>query len=65
MRQACHWWQKIATLSFTAMILFMSFLLILTVWAVAASIVALRSDGFGDTELARRNQPPESFPRGR
>jgi hypothetical protein len=47
------------------MILFMSFLLVLTVWAVAGSIVALRSDGFGDTELARRNQPPESFPRGR
>jgi hypothetical protein len=47
------------------MILFMSFLLALAIWAVAASLVALRADGLGDAELARRNEPPESFPRGR
>lgn len=47
------------------MILFLSILLILTIWAVAASVVALRSDGFGDAELARRNRHPEPFPPGR
>lgn len=47
------------------MILFMSVLLALVIWAVVASAVALRSDGFGDAELARRNRHPEPFPRGR
>jgi hypothetical protein len=47
------------------MILFMVFLVALIIWAVAASIVALPSDGLGDVELARRNRHPESFPRGR
>jgi hypothetical protein len=47
------------------MILFMSVLVALSIWAVAASVVALRSDGLGDVELARRNRHPEPFPRGR
>ncbi len=47
------------------MILFLSLLLVLTIWAVLASIRAVRSDGFGDAELARRNRHPEPFPRGR
>jgi hypothetical protein len=47
------------------MILFMSVLVALVIWAVAASVVALRSDGLGDVELARRNRHPEPFPRGR
>lgn len=47
------------------MILFMSILLALVIWAVAASVVALRSDGLGNVELARRNRHPEPFPRGR
>ena len=47
------------------MILFMSFLVALIIWGVAASIVALRSDGLNDVELARRNRHPEPFPRGR
>ena len=47
------------------MILFLSVLLALVIWAVAASIVALRSDGLGDVELARRNRHPEPFSRGR
>ena len=47
------------------MILFMSVLMALIIWGVAASIVALRSDGLGDVELARRNRHPEPFPRGR
>ncbi|WEO78151.1 hypothetical protein BJQ94_03680 [Cryobacterium sp. SO2] len=47
------------------MILFLSVLVALTIWAVVASVAALRSDGFGDAELARRNRHPEPFPRGR
>ncbi|WP_166787873.1 hypothetical protein [Cryobacterium adonitolivorans] len=47
------------------MVLFLSVLLALSIWAVAASIAAMRSDGFGDAELARRNRHPEPFPRGR
>ena len=47
------------------MILFLSFLLALSIWAVVASIGAMRSDGFGDTDQARRNRHPEPFPRGR
>jgi len=43
----------------------MSVLVALSIWAVAASVVALRSDGLGDVELARRNRHPEPFPRGR
>ncbi|MGY4859684.1 hypothetical protein [Cryobacterium sp. AP23] len=43
----------------------MSILVALVIWAVAASVVALRSDGLGDVELARRNRHPEPFPRGR
>ncbi|MEC5183158.1 MULTISPECIES: hypothetical protein [Cryobacterium] len=47
------------------MILFLSVLLALSIWAVAASIVTMRSDGYGEAELARRNRHPEPFPRGR
>ena len=47
------------------MILFLSLLMVLTIWAVAASIAAMRSDGYGSAELARRNRHPEPFPRGR
>ncbi|MBX0299750.1 hypothetical protein K2F54_07145 [Cryobacterium sp. 1639] len=47
------------------MILFVSLLSALVIWAVVASVVALRSDGLGDAELARRNRHPEPFPRGR
>ena len=47
------------------MILFMSVLVALVIWGIAASIVALRSDGLHDVELARRNRHPEPFPRGR
>ncbi|WP_166793191.1 hypothetical protein [Cryobacterium lactosi] len=47
------------------MILFLFLLLALSIWAVAASIHAVRSDGFGDAELARRNRHPEPFTRGR
>ena len=44
------------------MILFLSVLLALMIWAMAASVVALRSDGYGDADLARRNRHPEPFP---
>lgn len=47
------------------MILFLSLLLALLIWAVVASITAVRSDGYGDAELARRNRHPEPFTRGR
>lgn len=47
------------------MMLFLIFLLALTIWAVLASLATLRSDGLGDGELARRNRHPEPFPRGR
>ncbi|MGO4784816.1 hypothetical protein [Cryobacterium sp. W22_MBD10_FK3] len=47
------------------MILFLSVLVVLTIWAVVASLTALRSDGFGQADLARRNRHPEPFPRGR
>jgi hypothetical protein len=47
------------------MILFLILLVVLLVWAVVASVVALRSDGFGDVQLARRNRHPDPFPRGR
>jgi hypothetical protein len=47
------------------MILFMSILLALSIWAVVATVLALGSDGVGDAELARRNRHPEPFPRGR
>jgi hypothetical protein len=47
------------------MILFMSFLVALVIWAVVASVLALGSDGLNDVELARRNRHPEPFPRGR
>jgi len=47
------------------MILFLILLLALSTWAVVASLRALRSDGFGNAELARRNRHPEPFPRGR
>ncbi|WP_162942549.1 hypothetical protein [Cryobacterium soli] len=45
------------------MILFLSILLALLVWAVAAGVAALRSDGYGDVEVTRRNRLPETFPR--
>jgi hypothetical protein len=47
------------------MILFLSLMLALTIWAVVASLVALRSDGLGDVELVRRNRHPEPFARDR
>jgi hypothetical protein len=47
------------------MILFLVFLVALIIWAVAASILALGSDGLGDVALARRNRHPEPFPRER
>jgi hypothetical protein len=47
------------------MILFSIFMVALVIWAVAASISALGSDGLNDRELARRNRHPEPFPRGR
>jgi hypothetical protein len=47
------------------MILFLSVLVALTIWAVLASIVAMRTDGFGDADQALRNRHPEPFPRGR
>ncbi|MET0954570.1 MAG: hypothetical protein ABWY68_01390 [Cryobacterium sp.] len=47
------------------MILLLSVLMVLTIWAVVASLVALRSDGLGNVELARRNRHPEPFPRDR
>ncbi|QYF73856.1 hypothetical protein [Cryobacterium sp. PAMC25264] len=47
------------------MILFLSILMALLVWAVVAGLSALRSDGYGDVELTRRNRLPESFPRDR
>lgn len=47
------------------MIPLLTVLVALTVWAVVAGLLALRTDGLGEVELARRNRPPESFPRGR
>jgi hypothetical protein len=38
---------------------------VLTIWAVLASVLAMRSDGFGDVRQAQRNRHPEPFPRGR
>ena len=63
--QLCHSWQKVTRPTVSAMILFLSILLALSIWAVVASVGAMRSDGFGDAELARRNRHPEPFPRGR
>lgn len=64
-RQLCHSWQKVARPTVSAMILFLSILMALLVWAVVAGLSALRSDGYGDVELTRRNRLPESFPRDR
>lgn len=47
------------------MILLLSVLAVLALWAVVASLVALRSDGIEDGQLARRNRHPEPFPRDR
>lgn len=47
------------------MILFLTLLAALIIWAVAATLAAVRTDGFGEAESARRNRSPEPFPRER
>jgi len=47
------------------MILFLTLLAALAIWAVTATLAAVRTDGFGESESARRNRRPDPFPRER
>jgi hypothetical protein len=61
-RQSCHSWRESGNRIFPAMILLIG-LLILAAAAIAASVVALRTDGYGRLVAPPRSHPWEEAPR--
>ncbi len=62
MRQSCHSWPYAGNRTVPAMILLIA-LLILAAAAITASVVALRTDGYGRLVSPPRSHPWEEAPR--